>query len=85
MIAIGCSASDAGMGIKGELPKAASFVPIRERLDASHIPLDPYALRASLSAESWKEQAIAFSPHANRKPHIPAGAVTYIGSHSSGL
>jgi hypothetical protein len=85
MIAIGCSASDAGMGLKGELPKAGSFVPIKERSDASHMPLDSYALRASLSAESWKEQRIAFPPHASRKPFIPAGAVTYIGSRSSGL
>ena len=73
------------MGLKGELPKAASFVPIMERLDASPMPLDPYGLRASLSAENWKEQPIAFPPHANRKPFIPADAVTYIGSHSSGL
>ncbi len=71
------------MGLKGEPPKAGSFVPIKERLDASRVPLDPYALRASLSAESWKEQRIAFPPHATRKPFIAAGAVTYIGSHSS--
>jgi|SRR5580704_10390339 hypothetical protein len=73
------------MGLKGEPPKASSFVSIKERLDASRMPFDPYALRASLSAENWKEQPIAFPPHANRNPFIPADAVTDIGSHSSGL
>jgi len=71
MISIGCSASDAGMGLKGELPTSGSFVPIKKRLDAFHRPLDPYALGASLSAESWKAQRIAFPPHASRKPFIP--------------
>jgi|HubBroStandDraft_5_1064220.scaffolds.fasta_scaffold198777_2 hypothetical protein len=61
------------MGLKGEPPKASSFVSIKERLDASRMPFDPYALRAGLSKESWKKQRIALPTSRQSKALHPGG------------
>jgi len=74
MSAMGCIAPRTpAWALKASCLKPAVSSLLKEQLDASHMPFDPYALRAGLTAESWKVQRIAFLSHARRKPIVSGG------------